>query len=163
MHEMGIASSVLEAVEKEVHRYPGHRAARVGLRIGPFAAVDCDSLRFCFEALVKDSDFQPLDLSIELSHGDELDIAFIELDEVRTSSQRLPLQPEAVSPLSPLVGTSEDSPSQPFLEAAAPFAPAPGSEVSSRSSGFVDPPAPLPGLRTPGTTAVAASTDCSTG
>ena len=52
---MGIASSVLEAVDKELQLYPGHRAAKVGLRIGEFAGVDTESLRFCFEAIVKDS------------------------------------------------------------------------------------------------------------
>ena len=32
MHEMGIASSVLEAVHQELHRYPGQRATKVGVR-----------------------------------------------------------------------------------------------------------------------------------
>jgi Zn finger protein HypA/HybF involved in hydrogenase expression len=81
MHEMGIATSVLEAVEKETRRYPGHRASIVGLRIGQFAAVDPESLRFCFDVLVKDSDFDPLGLQIESAPNDELDLAFIELEE----------------------------------------------------------------------------------
>jgi hydrogenase nickel incorporation protein HypA/HybF len=81
MHEMGIASSVLEAVEREVHRYPRHRAAKVGLRLGEFAGVDAESLRFCFEALVKDSPFDPLELEIERASRDELDLAFVELEE----------------------------------------------------------------------------------
>ena len=34
MHEMGIASSVLDAVQDEMRRYPEHRATKVGLRIG---------------------------------------------------------------------------------------------------------------------------------
>jgi hypothetical protein len=37
---MGIASSILEAVEKELLRYPGCRATKVGVRIGEFAGVD---------------------------------------------------------------------------------------------------------------------------
>lgn len=81
MHEMGIASSVLEAVEREVKRYPSQRAAKVGLRIGPFAGVDSESLRFCFEALVKNTAFEPLELQIEPGGADELDFAFLELDD----------------------------------------------------------------------------------
>jgi hydrogenase nickel incorporation protein HypA/HybF len=65
VHEMSIANSVLEAVRKEAARYPGSRPSRVGLRIGELAGIDCDSLRFCFEALVKDSDLEPLELAIE--------------------------------------------------------------------------------------------------
>lgn len=90
MHEMGIAGSVLEAVEKETRRYPGHRAAKVGLRIGRFAGVDGESLRFCFEALVKDSDFEPLELAIEFAQGDELDLAFVELEEIVERRTPLP-------------------------------------------------------------------------
>jgi hydrogenase nickel incorporation protein HypA/HybF len=80
MHEMGIASSVLEAVHKELLLYPGQRAAKVGLRIGEFAAVDAESLRFCFDVLVKDSPFAPLTLEIETSRGAELDLAYLELE-----------------------------------------------------------------------------------
>jgi hydrogenase nickel incorporation protein HypA/HybF len=82
MHEMGIASSILTAVEKELLRYPGHRAAKVAVRIGEFAGVDAESLRFCFDAIVKGSPFAPLELTIEASNGDELDLASLELDEV---------------------------------------------------------------------------------
>ena len=52
MHEMGIASSILEAFQKELLLYPGYRAAKVGVLIGEFAGVDGESLRFCFEAIV---------------------------------------------------------------------------------------------------------------
>jgi Zn finger protein HypA/HybF involved in hydrogenase expression len=48
MHKMGIAYSVLTAVDQELQRYPGRRAAKVGVRIGEFAGVDAESLRFCF-------------------------------------------------------------------------------------------------------------------
>ena len=87
MHEMGIADSVLEAVHQELHRYPGHRAVKVGLRIGEFAGVDVESLRFCFDALVKGSALEPLELEIEWCRvedgrrGDELELAYLELDD----------------------------------------------------------------------------------
>lgn len=67
MHEMGIANSILEAVQKEAQRYPGARATRVGVRIGELAAVDADALTFCLDALSRDTDLQGLQLEIEVS------------------------------------------------------------------------------------------------
>lgn len=82
MHEMGIANSILEAVHKELHGYPGRRCAKVAVRIGEFAGVDTESLRFCFEALVKGTELEPLALAIEWRAGtDELDLAYLELEE----------------------------------------------------------------------------------
>lgn len=66
MHEMGIANSILEAVATEMRRHPGSRASKVGVRIGELAAIDSESLRFCFEALLRDSDLEGLQLQIEL-------------------------------------------------------------------------------------------------
>jgi hydrogenase nickel incorporation protein HypA/HybF len=86
MHEMGIASSVLDAVHKELQRYPGQHATKVGLRIGEFAGVDAESLRFCFDVLVKDSDFAPLTMEIEATGGEELDLAYLELESSETKS-----------------------------------------------------------------------------
>jgi Hydrogenase/urease nickel incorporation, metallochaperone, hypA len=98
MHEMGIASAVLEAVHKELHLYPGYRAAKVGLRIGEHAGVDTESLRFCFEALVKGTELEPLELEIEWCsaqdgrrpegkfRGDELDLAYLELKDVKEAA-----------------------------------------------------------------------------
>jgi hypothetical protein len=59
------------------------------LRIGEFAGVDAESLRFCFEVLAKDSTLAPLALEIEIAHveegarGDELDLAYLEMDDER--------------------------------------------------------------------------------
>jgi hydrogenase nickel incorporation protein HypA/HybF len=62
MHELSIAESILEAVRKELASRPGARPIRVGLRIGEFAAVDVDSLNFCFEAVLKGTDWESLQL-----------------------------------------------------------------------------------------------------
>lgn len=82
MHEMGIANSILEAVDKELLRYPGRRATRVGLRIGKYAGVDGESLRFCFEAIVHGTRWANLGLDIEARDGDELDFASLELEDL---------------------------------------------------------------------------------
>lgn len=63
---MGIANSVIEAVRTEAARYPGSSPRKVGLRIGELAAVDPESLRFCFEALTKETDLESLELEIEI-------------------------------------------------------------------------------------------------
>ena len=86
MHEMGIASSILEAVEKDMLRYPGHRAEKVGVRIGDFAGVDGESLRFCFDVIVKGTPAEPLELTIEASAGDELDLSWIEIDDLEEAA-----------------------------------------------------------------------------
>jgi hydrogenase nickel incorporation protein HypA/HybF len=89
MHEMGIANSILETVHKELRHYPEHRAVRVGVRIGELAGVDPASLQFCFEALVKGTELEPLELEIEWRRaeagkpGDELDLSWLELDDAQ--------------------------------------------------------------------------------
>jgi len=89
MHEMGIACSVLDAAHKELRAYPSQRVSKIGLRIGEFAGIDGDSLRFCFEAIVKSTEPEPIALDIEWSRadgsrrGDELEIAYLELEEIR--------------------------------------------------------------------------------
>lgn len=67
MHEMSIATSLLDAVGREVRLRPGSRVIKVGVRIGEWAGVDPGSLQFCFDALVAgepapptlDIDFRP--------------------------------------------------------------------------------------------------------
>lgn len=65
MHELGIATSILEAVRKERTRLNGARVTKVGVRIGELAGVSPDALSFSFEILVKGTDLEPLALEIE--------------------------------------------------------------------------------------------------
>jgi len=62
---MGIANSILEATQKEAQRHPGSRACKVGVRIGEMAAIDVESLRFCFDALTRDTELDGLLLDVE--------------------------------------------------------------------------------------------------
>ncbi len=62
---MGIANSVLEAVRTEMGRHPGTYPCKVGVRIGEMAAIDQDALRFCFEAMIQETDLASLELGIE--------------------------------------------------------------------------------------------------
>ena len=66
MHEMGIANSVLDAVRTEMDRYPGHSPCKVGVRIGEMTAIDQDAFRFCFEAMIQETDLALLELAVEI-------------------------------------------------------------------------------------------------
>lgn len=65
MHELGIASSILETVEKEAGKRSGMKFQKVGLRIGELAGIDVDALTFGWEAIVKDTKWESLTLAIE--------------------------------------------------------------------------------------------------
>ena len=65
MHELGIASSILEAVQKEALRHEGVRISKVGVKIGELAGVDVDSLQFGFECIVKGTEWDGLVLEVE--------------------------------------------------------------------------------------------------
>jgi len=81
MHEVGIAEGILNAVRTEAAAHKPARATKVGVRIGEMAGVDPDSLTFCFDVLVKGSDLEPLELAIEPGKLDELEFAYLELEE----------------------------------------------------------------------------------
>lgn len=81
MHEVGIAAGILDAVRIETATRQPARAVKVGVRIGEMAGIDPNSLAFCFEALVKGSDLDPLELAIEPGKSDELEFAYLELEE----------------------------------------------------------------------------------
>jgi len=78
MHEVGIAASILDAVRQESAGRQPARPVKVGVRIGEMAGIDPDSLAFCFQALVKGSGLEPLELAIEPG---ELDFIYLELEE----------------------------------------------------------------------------------
>lgn len=113
MHELSIAQSVVETVEKELENQPGALLRKVGLRIGELSGVDADSLRFSWECLTRETGFEGVALAIETrawqrrcppcelifavsdfqticpqcgtretehAGGDELDVAYLELE-----------------------------------------------------------------------------------
>ena len=65
MHELGIAASILDCVDKEAERHPGGHISKVGVKIGELCGVDRDALQFGFEVLVKDTEREPLTLELE--------------------------------------------------------------------------------------------------
>lgn len=65
MHEVGIASSIIEAVKGEARRRPEVEICAVGVRIGELSAIDKDALAFAFEALTRDTDLAGVRLQLE--------------------------------------------------------------------------------------------------
>jgi hydrogenase nickel incorporation protein HypA/HybF len=65
MHELGIASSIVESVKIEAEKRPGKRLLAVGLRVGDVSGVNPDALEFCFQSLVKGTELEPVHLEIE--------------------------------------------------------------------------------------------------
>ncbi len=65
MHELSIASAILDAVREEAEKHPGARIAKVGVRVGALSGVVPDALSFGFECLVQGTDLEPLALVIE--------------------------------------------------------------------------------------------------
>jgi hydrogenase nickel incorporation protein HypA/HybF len=55
MHEMALAESVLELAEAAARRENARQIKLVVLEIGQLAAVEPEALRFCFEAVTRDS------------------------------------------------------------------------------------------------------------
>lgn len=55
MHEMSIAESVLQIIEDSARSQGYARVRTVWLEIGQLAGVETESLRFCFDAVTRDS------------------------------------------------------------------------------------------------------------
>jgi len=81
MHEVAIAGGILDTVRRETAaRQPAH-VVKVGVRIGEMAGIDPESLKFCFEVLLKDTGLEPLELAIEPGRADELEFAYLEMEQ----------------------------------------------------------------------------------
>ena len=65
MHELGIASAILDAVRSEAGKRPGAHVTKVGVRIGALSGVEPEALSFGFDVLVQGTDLEPLALVIE--------------------------------------------------------------------------------------------------
>jgi hydrogenase nickel incorporation protein HypA/HybF len=53
MHELSLATSIVEAVTESAAAYPGAKVESVRLRLGALSDVVEDSLRFCWELTVE--------------------------------------------------------------------------------------------------------------
>lgn len=65
MHELSIASAILDTVRSEAKKRPGVHVTKVGVRIGALSGVEPEALSFGFTALVQGTDLEPLALVVE--------------------------------------------------------------------------------------------------
>jgi hydrogenase nickel incorporation protein HypA/HybF len=66
MHEMGIAMQIVDITKASMPLDQPHaKVARINLKIGRLAAIVPDSLRFCFDIIVKDTALAEAELIIE--------------------------------------------------------------------------------------------------
>ena len=66
MHELSIASAILEAAQREAALHQNAPLEKIAVRVGELAAVDPEALRFSFEMITKATKFEPVKLELEL-------------------------------------------------------------------------------------------------
>lgn len=64
MHELSIAMSILEAARRETALRQGVEVRKIAVRLGELAGVDPEALRFSFEAITKETDFEKVELEL---------------------------------------------------------------------------------------------------
>jgi hydrogenase nickel incorporation protein HypA/HybF len=65
MHELGIAQNILQIVRQSVPEECSGDVRAIRLRVGQLSGVVPDSLSFCFEVLVNDTEMRHATLAIE--------------------------------------------------------------------------------------------------
>jgi hydrogenase nickel incorporation protein HypA/HybF len=65
MHELSIATAILERAQAASSENGGARVTKIGLRMGEISGVEGDALKFGIEALSKDTPLQGVVLDIE--------------------------------------------------------------------------------------------------
>ena len=66
MHELSIAQSILDIVNQHLPVGNTTHVKSIKVKIGKLSNVLPDSLRFCFEAITKDSDFENTQLILNI-------------------------------------------------------------------------------------------------
>jgi hydrogenase nickel incorporation protein HypA/HybF len=66
MHELSIAQNIIDIVRAEMRRYDAKRLKAVRLEIGSLSSVAPDSLSFCFDAVISDTEFEGARLIIDI-------------------------------------------------------------------------------------------------
>ena len=65
MHELSIATAILDRAQAASTENGGARVTKIGLRIGEISGVESDALKFGIEVLSKDTPLQGVVLDIE--------------------------------------------------------------------------------------------------
>lgn len=81
MHELGLASSILDIVRQYVPAERGPGLGRVHVRIGERAGVLTESLAFCFGAIVQGTPYAGATLHVTTGSDRELVVSELEVAE----------------------------------------------------------------------------------
>jgi len=66
MHEMGIAMEIVDIAKASIPEdMQGSKVRKVNLQVGKLSAIVADSLRFCFDMVIKDTPLEGAELAIE--------------------------------------------------------------------------------------------------
>jgi len=85
MHEMSIAMEVCRIAEDYVGVEALPRVREIGLVVGERSGVEPDSLLFCLEVLLEQPPFRGARPSMERTAGEDLRVAYLEVDDERPS------------------------------------------------------------------------------
>jgi len=80
VHEMSIAMEVCRIAEDQVGAEALPRITEIGLVVGAHSGVEPESLRFCLEALLERPPFQGARPALEITVGDDLRVAYLDVD-----------------------------------------------------------------------------------
>ena len=69
MHEMSLAEGVLQLIEDAAHREGFRRVTTVWLEIGQLAGVEVEAMKFCFDAVTRDTIAEGAQLEIIVTPG----------------------------------------------------------------------------------------------
>ena len=64
MHEMSVATNILQTIEQEMNRRPGAKLLAFDVEVGEFSSVVEHSLSFCLEASLADSPWPAAEIRI---------------------------------------------------------------------------------------------------
>ena len=81
MHELSIAMEVCRIAEQQVGIAAMPRVREIGLVVGQTSGVEPDSLRFCLDALLDQPPFRGARTALEMTDGDDLRVAYLDLDD----------------------------------------------------------------------------------
>lgn len=85
MHEMSIAMEICRIAEDQVGLAALPRVREIGLVVGARSGVEPESLRFCLEALLVQPPFRAARPALEFTAGDDLRVAYLDVDEAVVS------------------------------------------------------------------------------
>lgn len=91
MHEMSLAEGVLQLIEEAAQAQDFRRVRKVWLEVGRLAGVEAEAMRFCFDAVMRDSIADGAGLEIVETPGQAWCMKCSRAVEVQASLDACPL------------------------------------------------------------------------